>query len=72
MVLLRKSFPQKTNLQTAAELGVTKGKKFKATASETSKKQKLYFLKNECFLFHASESASFVAVERTKVLFALC
>jgi hypothetical protein len=49
VVLLRKSFPQKTNLQPAAELGVTKGKKFKATASETSKKQKRFSLKNECF-----------------------
>jgi len=38
-------------LQTAAELRVTKGKKFKATASETPKKQKLYCLKNECFWF---------------------
>ena len=51
MVLLRKSFPQKANLQTAAELGVTKGKKFKATASEIPQKQKLYSLKNECFWF---------------------
>jgi hypothetical protein len=49
VVLLRKSFPQKANLLTAAELGVTKGKKFKATASETPQKQKRYFLKNECF-----------------------
>jgi hypothetical protein len=30
VVLLRKRFPQKTNLQTAAELGVTKGKKFES------------------------------------------
>jgi hypothetical protein len=30
VVLLRKSFPQKTNLQPAAELNVTKGKKFKS------------------------------------------
>jgi hypothetical protein len=36
-------------LQFAGERNVTKGKKFKATASETSQKQKLYFLKNECF-----------------------
>jgi hypothetical protein len=42
VVLLRKSFPQKANLQTAAELNVTNGKKFKATASEISQKQKLY------------------------------
>jgi hypothetical protein len=41
VVLLRKRFPQKTNLQPAAELNVTKGKKFKATASEASQKQKL-------------------------------
>jgi hypothetical protein len=44
VVLLRKSIPQKTNLQPAAELNVTKGKKLKATASETPQKQ--YFLKN--------------------------
>jgi hypothetical protein len=43
VVLLRKSIPQKTNLQPAAELNVTKGKNFKATASETSQKQKRYF-----------------------------
>jgi len=36
VVLLRKSIPQKTNLQTAAELGVTEGKNLKATASEAS------------------------------------
>jgi hypothetical protein len=30
VVLLRKSFPQKTNLQPAADLNVTKGKKFKS------------------------------------------
>ena len=49
MVLLRKSIPQKTNLQPAAELNVTESKKLKATASETSQKQKLHFFKNECF-----------------------
>jgi len=49
MVLLRKSIPLNHNLKTAAELGVTKGKKLKATASETPQKQKLYFLKNEYF-----------------------
>ena len=49
MVVLRKSFPQKANLQPAAELGVTKGKNFKATASETSQKHKLHSLKHECF-----------------------
>jgi len=49
MVLLRKSIPQKRNLKAAAELNVTKGKKFKATASEIPQKQNLYFLKNECF-----------------------
>jgi hypothetical protein len=42
VVLLRKSLPQNYNLQTAAELGVTEGKKLKATASEISQKQKLY------------------------------
>jgi hypothetical protein len=42
VVLLRKSIPQKTNLQPAAELNVTEGKKLKATASEISQKQKLY------------------------------
>lgn len=31
--------------------GVTKGKKFKATTLESPQKQKLYFLKNECFWF---------------------
>ena len=91
MVLLRKSFPQKANLQTAAELGVTKGKNSKATAAETSKMQKHYYfknecswvfcfgefgflskLKNECFLSYASASTSFIAIERTKVLFARC
>jgi hypothetical protein len=51
VVLLRKRFPQKNNLQTAAELNVTKVKSLKTTASETSQKQKLYFLKNECFWF---------------------
>jgi hypothetical protein len=49
VVLLRKRFPQKTNLQPAAELNVTEGKKLKATASETSQKQKRHFLKNDCF-----------------------
>jgi hypothetical protein len=39
------------HLQSAGERNVTKGKKFKATASETPQKQKLYFLKNECFRF---------------------
>jgi hypothetical protein len=61
VVLLRKSIPQKTNLQTAAELSVTKGKKFKATASEASQKQKRYFLKNECFGFSASARFVFLA-----------
>jgi len=36
-------------LQSAGERNVTKGKKFKATASETPQKQKRYFLKNEFF-----------------------
>jgi len=49
VVLLRKSIPQNHNLKAAAELNVTKGKNFKATASETPQKQKLYSLKNECF-----------------------
>ncbi len=51
MVLLRKSIPQNHNLKTAAELSVTEGKNFKATASEASQKQKRYFLKNKCFWF---------------------
>ncbi len=51
MVLLRKRFPQNHNLQTAVEHGVTKGNKFIATASEGPQKQKLNFLKNECFWF---------------------
>jgi hypothetical protein len=51
VVLLRKSIPQKINLLTAAELGVTEGKKLKASASEASEKQKLQFLKSECFWF---------------------
>jgi hypothetical protein len=29
-------------------------------------------LKNECFLSYASASTSFIAIERTKVLFARC
>jgi hypothetical protein len=61
VVLLRKSFPQKTNLQPAAELNVTEGKKLKATASEISQKQKLYFLKNVCFWFYVSASLVFLA-----------
>jgi hypothetical protein len=51
VVLLRKSFPQKTNLQPAAELNVTVSKILKASAPETSQKQKRYSLKNECFWF---------------------
>jgi len=46
VVLLRKSIPQNHNLQTAAELSVTEGKKLKASASEASKKKNRYFLKN--------------------------
>jgi hypothetical protein len=49
VVLLRKSIPQNRNLKAAAELNVTNGKKFKASASETSQNQKHYYLKNECF-----------------------
>jgi hypothetical protein len=41
VVLLRKSIPQKYNLKAAAELNVTEGKNFKATASEASEKQKM-------------------------------
>ncbi len=41
VVLLRKSVPQNHNLKTAAELGVTWGKKIKATASAKLQKQKL-------------------------------
>jgi len=41
--LLRKFLSQKYNLKPAAELNVTKGKKFKATASETSQKAKAVF-----------------------------
>jgi hypothetical protein len=36
-------------LQSAGERNVTEGKKLKATASETSQKQKRHFLKNDCF-----------------------
>jgi hypothetical protein len=61
VVLLRKSNPQNHNLQTAVEHGVTKGKKFKATASETSQKRKLYYFKYECFGFSASASCVFLA-----------
>jgi hypothetical protein len=44
-------------LQSAGERNVTKGKKFKATASETPQKRKRYFLKNECFwVFRFGES----------------
>jgi hypothetical protein len=42
---------QKHYLKTTGYRNVTKGKKFKATASETSQKQKLHYLKNECFWF---------------------
>jgi hypothetical protein len=41
VVLLRKSIPQNHNLKTAAELGVTWGKKIKRKASAKSQKQKL-------------------------------
>jgi hypothetical protein len=61
VVLLRKSIPQKTNLQTAAELGVTEGKKLKATASEASQKQKRYFLSMNVFGFYASANSVFLA-----------
>jgi len=43
-------------LQFVGERNVTKGKKFKATASERAQKQKLYYLKYECFGFSASAS----------------
>ena len=36
-------------LQSAGERNVTEGKKLKATASEASQKQKLQFVKSECF-----------------------
>jgi hypothetical protein len=61
VVLLRKSIPQSRNLKAAAELNVTKGKKSKATASETPQKQKLYSLKYECFWVSASASSVFLA-----------
>jgi hypothetical protein len=43
VVLLRKSFPQKANLLTAAELGVTKGKKFKSVRFGNIEKAKAVF-----------------------------
>jgi hypothetical protein len=43
VVLLRKSFPQKTNLQPAAELNVTNGKKFKSFRFGNIEKAKAVF-----------------------------
>ena len=61
VVLLRKSIPQNHNLKRAAELGVTLGKKLKATASVKSQKQKLMFWEFCRFGFYASEGLYAVA-----------
>jgi hypothetical protein len=50
VVLLRKSFPQKTNLQPAAELNVTKGKKFKGFRFGSIAKAKAVFFEELVFL----------------------
>ncbi len=49
------------NLQTAVVLNVTESKRLKATASETSEKQKPYFLKSECFWFLCYGKSCFLA-----------
>ena len=46
---LRCILRQKCYLKTTGYRNVTRVKSSKATASETPQKQKLYFLKNECF-----------------------
>jgi hypothetical protein len=73
VVLLRKSFPQKTNLQTAAELSVTWGLVFCLCNPEGSQKQNRKILKNESFrLLRFGKFVRYSGLKNAKVSLNVC